>query len=99
MCKTQGEIKIMAMSIGGQNLLNYLKGKKGVDVTAQDAAEALGVKLASITGSFNAMVKKGLGERVEAEVALEDGTHKKVKFLVLTDAGMNFDPTVEVEDK
>ena len=85
----------MAMSTNGQNLLGFLKGKVGQDVTAHDAAEALGVKLASVTGSFNAMVKKGLGERVEAEVALEDGTHKKVKFLKLTDAGIAFDPTAE----
>lgn len=87
----------MAMSVNGQNLVNYLKGQNGADVTAHDAAEALGVKLASITGSFNALVKKGLGERVEAEIQVEDGTHKKVKFLKLTEAGLAFDPTAEVE--
>lgn len=86
----------MAMSTNGQNLLGFLKDNVANDVTAHDAAEALGVKLASVTGSFNAMVRKGLGERVEAEIQLEDGTHKKVKFLKLTDAGIAFDPTVEV---
>lgn len=85
------------MSTNGQNLLNYLKSNAGADVTAHDAAEALGVKLASITGSFNALVKKGLGVREEAEIQLEDGTHKKVKFLRLTDEGMAFDPAADAE--
>jgi hypothetical protein len=30
--------------------------------------------------------------REEAEVELEDGSHKKVKFIHLTDAGKAFDP-------
>ena len=85
----------MAMSTNGVALLNYLKENSGKDITAQDCAEVLDLKLASITGSFNALVKKGLGVRVEAEIELEDKTHKKVKFLKLTDAGLVFDPTVE----
>lgn len=86
----------MAMSINGQNLLGYLKSNAGVDVTAHDAAASLDIKLASVTGSFNALVKKGFGERIDAEVEIADGTHKKVKFLKLTATGMEFDPTVEV---
>jgi len=42
-------------------------------------------------------VKKGLGVRVETEVELDDGSHKKVKFLHLTDAGMSFDPDASEE--
>ena len=30
--------------------------------------------------------------REEAEVQMEDGSHKKVKFIRLTDAGRAFDP-------
>ena len=30
--------------------------------------------------------------RVPAEIELEDGSHKAVKFIVLTDEGRNFDP-------
>lgn len=86
----------MAMSINGQNLLGYLKANKGVDVTAHDAAAALDIKLASVTGSFNALVKKGFGERIDAEIQLADESHKKVKFLKLTATGLEFDPTVEV---
>ena len=36
-------------------------------------------------------MKKGLGERVTAEIELEDGSHKTVKFLKLTDAGLALD--------
>mgnify|MGYP002515893513 CR=1 FL=1 len=36
--------------------------------------------------------RKGLGIRTPAEVELEDGTHRTVKFLSLTAAGMAFDP-------
>jgi hypothetical protein len=31
-------------------------------------------------------------ERIPAEVELEDGSHKAVKFIRLTDAGREFDP-------
>ena len=34
-------------------------------------------------------------ERIPAEVELEDGSHKAVKFIRLTDAGMEFDPNAE----
>ena len=37
------------------------------------------------------MATNDLVERVEAEVELEDGTHKKVKFIKLTDAGREHD--------
>ena len=33
--------------------------------------------------------------REEAEVELADGTHKKVKFIRLTDDGRNWDPNAE----
>ena len=33
-----------------------------------------------------------MGVRIPAEIELEDGTHKAVKILKLTEAGMAFDP-------
>ena len=33
--------------------------------------------------------------RVPAEIELEDGTHKAVKFIQFTDAGRAFDPDAE----
>ena len=45
----------------------------------------------------SAIQRKGLGVRVPAEIELGDGTHRAVKFLRLTDAGMEFDPDATEE--
>ena len=36
-------------------------------------------------------------ERIPAEIALEDGSHKAVKFIKLTEAGKEFDPNATDE--
>ena len=82
----------MAMSEKSAKVLNYLKSIGDADVTATDVAEAIGMDRKSVDPCFTSLVKKGLGERVPAEVELEDGTHKQVKFLKLNAAGMAFDP-------
>ena len=86
----------MAMKENSKNILNYLKANDDKDLTAADVAAALGLEKRSVDGSFtSAIQKKGLGVRIPAEVELEDGTHKAVKFLKLTDAGFEFDPDAE----
>ena len=88
----------MAMKENSKNVLNYFKGINGENVTAADVAEALGLEKRQVDGIFtSALQRKGLGVRVPAEIELDDGTHKAVKFLRLTDAGMAFDPDAEVE--
>lgn len=88
----------MAMKENSKNVLNYLKGINGADVTSADVADALGLEKRQVDGIFtSALQRKGLGVRVPAEVELEDGSHKQVKFLRLTDAGMAFDPDAEEE--
>lgn len=89
----------MAMSENSKKVLNYLKEVHGGDpVTAADVAEALDIPKRSVDGAFtSAIQKKGFGVRVPAEIELEDGTHKDVKFLELTDAGMAFDPDADAE--
>ena len=83
----------MAMSENSVKVLNYLKEINGADVTATDVAEALGLPKKSVDGIFtSAIQRKGYGVREEVEIQLGDGTHKKVKFLRLTEAGMAFDP-------
>ena len=83
----------MAMKENSKKVLNYLKSINGADVTAADVAEALGLEKRSVDGIFtSAIQRKGLGVRTPAEIQLEDGTHKQVKFLSLTPAGMAFDP-------
>ncbi len=86
----------MAMKENSKKVLNYLKSINGADVTAADVAEALGLEKRSVDGIFtSAIQRKGLGVRTPAEIQLEDGTHKQVKFLSLTPAGMAFDPDAE----
>lgn len=86
-----------AMSENAIKVLNYLKSINGENVTVHDISDALGLPVNSITGTFNSFVKKGYGVRETAEIELEDGTHKQVKFLKLTDVGMNFDPVEDAE--
>ena len=83
----------MAMKENSKKVLNYLKEINGAQVTAADVAEALGLEKRQVDGSFtSAIQRKGLGVRIPAEIELEDGTHKAVKFLSLTADGMSFDP-------
>jgi len=88
----------MAMKENSKRVLEYLKRVHGQNVTAADVAEALHIEKKSVEGSFtSAIQRKGLGVRVPAEIELEDGSHKQVKFLTLTDAGLNFDPDASEE--
>ncbi len=85
----------MAMSEKTASVLEYLKGINGANVTSADIAEALGMEKKSVDGIVTSgLQRKGLAERVPAEIALEDGTHKQVKFIKLTADGMNFVPGV-----
>ena len=87
------------MKENSKKVLNYLKEINGANVTAADVAEALSLEKKSVDGIFtSAIQRKGLGIRVPAEVALADGTHKQVKFLQLTEAGMAYDPDASDED-
>lgn len=88
----------MAMKENTRKVFDYIKANKGVDMTAADVAEALGLEKRQVDGIFtSALQRKGLGVRVPAEVELEDGTHKEVKFLTLTADGMSFDPDLTEE--
>ena len=83
----------MAMKENSKKVLNYLKEVQGENVTSADVAAALGLEKRSVDGIFtSAIQRKGLGVRTPAEIELDDGTHKAVKFLSLTTEGMNFDP-------
>ena len=88
----------MAMKENSKNVLNYLKSINGQNVTSADVASALGLEKRQVDGIFtSAIQRKALGIRVPAEIELEDGTHKAVKFLQLTPAGMDFDPDAAEE--
>ncbi len=86
----------MAMKENSKRILNYLKEHDGEDLTAADVSAALGIEKRSVDGSFtSAIQKKGYGVRVPAEVELEDGSHKAVKYLKLTDEGFALDPDAD----
>ena len=72
-------------------IFDFLAANKGEIVTLDDMATALNADKRAVNGSFNSLVRKGFAARtpvtVEADVA--------VKYLVLTDAGMELDPTAE----
>ena len=88
----------MAMKENSKKVLNYLKEVAGENVTAADVAVALGLEKRQVDGIFtSAIQRKQLGVRTPAEIQLEDGTHKQVKFLSLTPAGMAFDPDATEE--
>ena len=88
----------MAMKENSKRVFQYLMGLNGENVTSADVAEALGLEKRQVDGIFtSAIQRKGLGIRVPAEVELDDGTHKAVKFLQLTPAGMSFDPDATEE--
>jgi hypothetical protein len=82
-----------ALKENSRNIFDYVKAHEGENITAQDIADALGIGVRSVNGSVtSAFCRKGLMERVEAEKAMEDGTHTKVKYIKLTDEGRAFDP-------
>lgn len=86
----------MAMKPNTRAVWEYLKNLNGADVTSADVADALGLEKRQVDGIFtSALQRKGFGVRVPAEVELEDGSHKQVKFLHLTDAGMALDPDAD----
>lgn len=86
----------MAMKENSKKVLNYLKEVNGQQVTAADVAEALGLEKRQVDGIFtSALQRKGLGVRTPAEIELDDGSHKAVKFLSLTADGMSFDPDAD----
>lgn len=81
----------MAMSVNTLNVIEYLKAHNGENLTAQDVADALDVDVKVVNGAFTSGIqKKGLGQRIEAEIELDDGSHRKVKFLTLTADGLAF---------
>jgi len=79
-------------------VFNYVKEHDGENMTATDVAEGTGLEVKSVNGIVtSAFQRKGLMERIPAEIELPDGTHKAVKFIRLTDEGKVFDPEAPEE--
>ena len=87
------------ISENSKKVITYLQQIAGKEeVTAADVATALGLEKRTVDGVFTtAIQRKGYGVRVPAEMELEDGTHKAIKLLRLTDEGLHYDPNKEEE--
>lgn len=73
-------------------VLNYLKENKGVNMTSGDIAEALGMEKKTVDGIVTSgLQRKGYAERIPAEIEVEGGLHKPIKFIQATDAGLAYD--------
>ena len=82
---------------------NFVKEHETENITHKDIAAATGLTDRQVTGIVTMAFCRHrdkdkneihLMERVAGEVELEDGTHKTVKFIKLTEAGRN----IEVEE-
>ena len=86
----------MALKENSRKVLDYVKANDGKEMTAADIAAGTGLEVKQVNGIVtSAFQKKGLMQRTPAEIQLEDGTHKAVKFISLTEEGKNFDPDAE----
>ena len=86
----------MALKENSRKVLDYVKANDGTNMTAADIAAGTGLEVKQVNGIVtSAFQKKGLMKRTPAEIQLEDGTHKAVKFISLTEEGKSYDPDAE----
>ena len=76
------------MSENAQAIIAHLIATNNAPATLDDVADALNIDKKKVNGAFNALVRKGYCARVAATIEAP----VTVKYLVLTDAGMAFDP-------
>jgi hypothetical protein len=91
----------MALNEKSKAVFDYVKDNDDKEFTAVDIANALGMNPKSVNGIITMSFQRHrnaekeivpLMVRVPAEVELEDGTKKTIKFIHLTDEGKAFDP-------
>lgn len=84
------------ISENSKAVIDYLRTVNDKNVTSADVAEALNLPKKTVDGCFTMSIcRKGLGERVPAEVTNPDGTHAKVNLLKLNEQGMTWDYNAE----
>ena len=85
-----------ALKENSKKVFYFVKENADKDLIAADIAEGTGLEVKQVNGIVtSAFQTKGLMQRTPAEIQLEDGTHKAVKFISLTEEGKNFDPDAE----
>jgi predicted transcriptional regulator len=81
------------MSENAQAIIAHLIATDNAPATLDDVANALNIDKKKVNGAFNALVRKGYCARVAATIEAP----VTVKYLVLTDDGMSFDPSADAE--
>ena len=81
------------MSENAQAIIAHLIATNNAPATLDDVADALNIDKKKVNGAFNALVRKGYCARVAATIEAP----VTVKYLVLTDDGMSFDPSADAE--
>lgn len=90
------------MTANSELVLNYLKTNYGKEFSKQDISKNLGISVPAVTGTINALIKKGYvvtprQETVEDEPATETRKAKTrvISYHTLTEAGLTYDPVAE----
>ena len=93
----------MKLKENSKIVYDFVKAHEAENITANDIAEATGLTSRQVNGIITMAFQRHkdedknevpLMERVPAEIELEDGSHKGIKLIKLTDAGRE----IEVED-
>lgn len=89
------------ISENAMKVLDFVKAHDGEAITAMDIAAALELSTQTVNGILTSCFckdTKGYMIRVPGEIELDDGMHKPVKFIQLTDKGREYNPTIKGED-
>lgn len=93
-------------TVNSELVLNYLKNHYGTELNKQQISEALNISLPAVTGTINGLQKKGYVTTTREEVVeLVPATEtrkaqtKVVKYHMLTEAGLAYDPVAEAAAK
>lgn len=92
------------MTDNAKIILNEMKKVYPTEMTKQQLAARLsefGITVPHITGTVNALLKKGYATERQDEVPVEgdDKKTKVLRYVVLNDAGLAYDPDEEAAQK
>lgn len=89
------------MTEGSKTVFEFLKKHYGKEFTKHEIVEKVDLTMAAVNGSTNWLIKKGYAsERIEVIPAKYKGQKDaEVRFIQITDAGMEYDPDEEEREK
>ena len=93
----------MKLKENSKIVYEYVKAHEAENITANDIAEATGLSPRQVNGIITMAFQRHkdedknevpLMQRIPAEIELEDGSHKAIKLIQLTEEGRN----ITIED-